>query len=122
MSNYDKEVKMRWGETDAYKEHTEKTANYTKEKWQEVNDGLNVIFLKFAECKKCGHAADSQEAQALVAELQNYITQNYYTCSSEILAGLGQMYISDERFKENIDKNGIGTAEFAAEVIEIYCN
>lgn len=122
MSNYGKEVKQRWGETDAYKEHTEKTAHYTEEKWQEVNGGLNAIFLKFAECKKCGHAADSHKAQVLVAELQNYITQNYYTCTNEILAGLGQMYISDERFKENIDKNGASTAEFVSEAIRIYCN
>ena len=122
MNNYEKEVKMRWGETAAYKEHNEKTANYTAGKWQEVNDGLMSVFAKFAECKKCGHSADSQEAQALVTELQNYITQNYYTCTNEILAGLGQMYIGDERFKENIDKNGADTAEFVSEAIQIYCN
>lgn len=30
---YEAEAKQRWGETDAYKEHTEKTAGYTKDKW-----------------------------------------------------------------------------------------
>ena len=118
---YEVEAKRRWGETDAYKEHQEKTADYSKDKWQEVNDGLMVIFTKFAECIKNGHTADSDETQALVRELQTYITENYYTCTNDILAGLGQMYVADERFKANIDKNGDGTAEFVREAIEIYC-
>ena len=119
---YEVEAKQRWGETDAYKEHAEKTAKYTKDKWQAVNDGLMVIFAKFAECMNNGNTADSDEAQALVKELQNYITENYYTCTNQILAGLGQMYIADERFKANIDKNGNGTAEFVSKAIESYIN
>ena len=121
MNKYDSEVKERWGETDAYKEHAEKTANYSKEKWQDVNDGLMAVLSKFAACMKGGHAADSDEAQALVKELQNYITENYYTCTDEILAGLGQMYIADERFKNNIDKHTPGTAEFVSQAITTYC-
>ena len=121
MNNYDIEVKERWSDTDAYKEHKEKTANYTEEKWQAVNDGLNRVFAKFAECKKNGYTADSVEAQVLVKELQDYITKNYYTCTNQILAGLGQMYVADERFKENIDKHSVGTAEFVRNAIEICC-
>ena len=119
---YEVEVKQRWGETDAYKEHKQRTANYSKDKWQEVNDGLMSVFAKFAECKKNGNTADLDDAQALVKELQNYITENYYTCTKEILAGLGQMYVADERFKTNIDKNGDGTAEFVSKAIENYIN
>ena len=118
---YETEAKQRWGETEAYKEYEQKTANYTKDKTQQVNDGLMTVFAKFAECMNAGNTADSAEAQALVKELQNYITENYYTCTNQILAGLGQMYVADERFKTNIDKNGDGTAEFASKSIEIYC-
>ena len=121
MNNYDIEVKERWGETEAYNEYAEKTASYTKDKWQQVNDGLNAVLAKFAECMNNGHTADSPEAQALVKELQNYITENYYTCTNEILAGLGQMYVADERFKTNIDKHSFGTAEFMSQAIKIYC-
>ena len=120
MNNYDIEVKQHWGETDAYKEHAEKTTNYSKDKWQEVNVGLMTVLAKFAECMNAGNTVDSDEAQTLVKELQNYITENYYTCTNQILAGLGQMYIADERFKTNIDKNGNGTAEFASKSIEAY--
>ena len=122
MNNYDIEVKERFGNTDAYKEHEQKTADYTKDKWQAVNDGLMVIFTKFAECMKNGNTTDSDEAQALVKELQDYITENYYTCTKEILVGLGQVYVADERFKTNIDKNGDGTAEFVSTAIESYTN
>ena len=110
----------RYGNTAAYREHEQKTKNYTKEKWAEANDGLMAIFAEFAVCKQSGAEADSNEAQALVAKLQTHITANYYTCTDEILAGLGKMYVADERFKKNIDKYGEGTAEFAAEGIRIY--
>ena len=121
MSNYETEARSRWGDTDAYREHEQKTKNYTKAKWAEANDGLMAIFAEFAACKDSGASADSDEAQALVAKLQAYITANYYTCTDEILSGLGQMYVADERFKKNIDKNCEGTAEFAAEAIEAFC-
>ena len=120
MDNYVKEVRERWGATDAYREHEQQTKNYTKEKWAEANNGLMAIFAEFASCKANGASADSNEAQALVAKLQAHITANYYTCTDEILAGLGKMYVADERFKKNIDKYGEGTAEFAAEGIRIY--
>ena len=121
MNNtYKTEARFRWGVTDAYREHEQKTKNYTKEKWAEANDGMMAIFAEFAACKKNGASADSDEAQALVAKLQAHITENYYTCTHEILAGLGKMYVADERFKKNIDKYGEGTAEYAAEGIRIY--
>ena len=118
---YDTEVRSRWGATAVYREHEQKTKNYTKEKWVEANDGLMAIFAEFAACKNSGASADSTEAQALVAKLQAHITANYYTCTDEILAGLGKMYVGDERFKKNIDKYGEGTAEFASTAIEAYC-
>ena len=120
MKNYETEARERWGNTDAYREHEQKTKNYTKEKWTEANDGLMAIFAEFAALKNCGAAADSAEAQALVAKLQSHITANYYTCTDEILAGLGKMYVADERFKKNIDKSGEDTAEYASEAIAKY--
>ena len=120
MKNYETEARSRWGATDAYREHEQKTKKYTKEKWTEANDGLMAIFAEFAALKNRGASADSAEAQALVAKLQAHITESYYTCADEILAGLGQMYVADERFKKNIDKYGDGTAEFVSEGIRRY--
>ena len=120
MKSYETEARTRWGNTDAYREHEQKTKNYTKEKWTEINDGLMAIFAEFAEFKNDGYGVNAPEVQSLVVKLQEYITQNYYTCTNKILVGLGKMYVADERFKKNIDKYGEGTAEFAAEGIKIY--
>lgn len=121
MNDYASEAKQRFGETAAYKEYSEKTATYTKDKMQEVNNGLMALLAKFNACKQGGNTADSEAAQSLVKKLQNYLTENYYTCTNEILEGLGQTYAGDERFKANIDKNGNGTAEYISKAIEIYC-
>ena len=121
MKNYETEARERYGNTTAYREHEHKTKNYTKEKWAEANDGLMAIFAEFGSCKDSGASADSAETQKLVAKLQAYITEHYYTCTDEILAGLGKMYVTDERFKKNIDKYGEGTAEFVSAAIAVYC-
>ncbi len=117
---YADEAKQRWGSTDAYKESEQKTAGYSADKWNDVNAGLNAVLAEFAAIKD-GTAPESEAAQSLVKKLQTYITDNFYTCTDEILKGLGQMYVADDRFKTNIDKNGIGTAEFISEAIKIYC-
>ena len=121
-SVHNTEAHERWGGTDAYKESQAKTAGYSKEKWNDVLAGMNGVFAEFAECKKCGESTDSETAQQLVKKLQDYITANFYHCTNDILAGLGQMYVCDERFKNDIDSHGEGTAEFAAEAIRGYCN
>ena len=119
-NRYAEEVKQRWGNTDAYKESEQKTAGYSADKWNNVSDGLNAVLAEFALIKG-SDSPESETAQTLVKKLQSYITENFYTCTPEILRGLGQMYVADERFKSNIDKNGKGTAEFIAEAIGIYC-
>ena len=121
MKKHEIEVRDRYGNTAAYREHEKKTKNYTKEKWTATNDGLMAIFAEFAKYKSSKFAPNSLEVQSLVGKLQDFITKNYYTCTNEILAGLGQMYVVDERFKKNIDKYGEGTAEFASKAITTYC-
>ena len=116
------EAKEKWGKTDAYKEHAEKTKDYSKDKWSNLADDMNDIMAEFALCMKNGNDADSDAAQELVKALQNHITENYYNCTNPILAGLGMMYVGDERFKNNIDKHGDGTAQFICDAITIYCS
>ena len=118
FANYKNEVKEKWGNTDAYKEYSQKT--YSNEKFNSMTAGLDNIMEEFAVCMNSGANPDSDEAESLVEKLQGYITENFYTCTNEILAGLGQMYIGDERFKNNIDKHSEGTAEFVSKAIEYY--
>lgn len=115
------EAKEKWGSTDAYREHAERTKNYSKQKWGDLAEGMDHIMAEFAVCMRKGETPESSEAQNLVKLLQSHITKNYYHCTNEILAGLGQMYVADERFKNNIDKHADGTAEFIREAITAYC-
>ena len=122
FEKYKSEVKEKWGQTTAYKEHEEKTKQYSKEKWNILAGEMNDVFVEFAACMKSGEKPGSAKVQNLVKMLQDHITQNYYLCTDEILAGLGQMYIQDERFKNNIDMNADGTTVFVCEAIEFYCH
>ncbi len=120
MKGYETEAHERWGDTSEYREHEQKTKHYTKEKWAEVNEGLMALFAEFCKFKNKGFATNSLVVQTLVVKLRDYITQSYYTCTNEILSGLGEMYVADERFKKNIDQYGEGTAEFVSDAIAVY--
>ena len=121
FEKYKTEVKEKWGKTDAYREHAERTKNYSKQKWNDLAEEMDRIMADFAVCMKKVKTPDSTEVQNLVKTLQNHITENYYLCTNEILEGLGQMYAADERFRNNIDKHADGTAAFICEAIKVYC-
>ena len=115
LDNYAAEAKSKWGSTDAYKEYEKKA-----EKAQNSTEALMALFGEIGTLRHL--PADATEVQAAVAGIQAFITANYYTCTKQIFAGLGQMYIADDRFRQNIDKvGGEGTAEFVSRAIEIYC-
>ena len=120
FEKYKAEAKEKWGQTQAYREYEEK--NYSKQKQDALAEGMDCIMAEFALCMRNSAEPDSAEAQNLVKMLQDHITENYYHCTNQILAGLGQMYVADERFKNNIDKHADGTAAFICEAIEVYCH
>ena len=121
FEKYKSEAKERWGSTAAYGEYTEKTKDYSGQQWNDLAAGLDGIMADFAACMKTGNLPTSAAAQELVKTLQNYITAHCYHCTDEILYGLGQMYVGDERFQANIDKHAAGTAEFSRAAITAYC-
>ena len=121
FEKYKAEAQEKWGKTEAYQEHAEKTKGYSKDKWNSLAAGLDAIMGQFAESMKHGDAPDSDAAQNLVKALQRHITENYYTCTKEILFGLGQMYVADDRFRSNIDQHAEGTAAFIRQAITVYC-
>ena len=119
FKSYEKEVKQRWGKSDAYKESKKNLEGQTAEDIKKTGDALMNIFTKFGAMKD----GDVADALYLVEELKNFITDNYYSCDDYALQSLGYMYVSDDRFKANIDKKGgDGTAEFVNRCIEGYLN
>ena len=120
LDEYAAQAKASWGKTAAYKEFEEKSKDRSKEEDLKVHQGLIDIFAELGAIRETDPA--SEQAQALVKKLQDYITGNYYTCTKEILSGLGKMYAGGGDFTTNIDRfGGEGTAEFAHRAIEIYC-
>ena len=120
IDEYAAQAKASWGNTPAYKEFEEKSKGRTKEQDRDISLGMMDIFAEFGAIRTTDPA--SEEAQALVKKLQDYITENFYTCTDEILNGLGKMYSGGGEFTKNIDSyGGEGTAEFAHQAIEIYC-
>ena len=79
------------------------------------------LFYEFGKMKDSDPA--SAQVQKQVKKLQDFITDNFYTCTKEILSGLGQMYSAGGEFTENIDKaGGEGTAEFTAKAVSFFCS
>ena len=115
------EVRERWGDTGAYKESERRTANYSANDWNDLSAGMDAIMAGFAELKASGAAPDDEPARLQVEKLKQFITERMYTCTDEILSGLGQMYVADERFTKNIDKHGEGTAAYVSACIKSYC-
>ena len=114
------EAKEKWGQTPAYTEYETRTKGYSESKWDDLACGMDRIMAEFARCMKNGEMPDSPKAQALVNKLQTYISEHYYHCTNEILASLGQMYVADERFRNNIDQHAAGTAEFICKAITFH--
>ena len=120
MSKYNKEVKERWGETKAYKEYEGKTRNYTEGKWDLLKEKMQEIFGKFSSYLKEDIPSNDPKTQSLVCELQTFITNNFYTCTKEILKVLAMMYVCDSRFTEFIDIGGDGTSLYVLEAVKYY--
>lgn len=115
LEQYKEEVRERWGNTRAFKEYKQRNVSQSGS----VNEFMS-LFSDFGEMRNTDPAEKS--VQDKVRALQSFITENFYTCTDEILMGLGEMYVSDERFKQNIDSaGGEGTAEFVKQAIACYC-
>ena len=120
IDEYAKQAKESWGNTKEFKEFEKKQKNRSDEETKMVNQQLMMVFAEFGKIKS--EKYESEEAQNLVKKLQNFITDNFYNCSNEILSGLGKMYASGGDFTKNIDEfAGEGTAVFVDKAIEYYC-
>lgn len=118
MNDYTSEAKERWSKTPEYREFESRKA--TPALQQIIAKEMMAIFAEFGEIKDT--SPDSLIAQTFVEKLQNFISGHFYQCSNETLKSLGEMYIADERFKNNIDEcGGEGTAEFVSAAIKVYC-
>lgn len=119
FNQYANEVKEKWGNTSQYEEY--KTRNRSKQELEGINNRFMNIFTELGSLKHL--SVEDEKVQEKIKSLQEFITDNYYSCTKEILKGLGKMYVDDERFRNNIDRaGGNGTAEFVNQAISTYCS
>lgn len=120
-TQYQTEARARWGQTDAWQAYANKTKDYSRDTWQHLETEMDGIFAAFAACLQQGLSPDNARVQQQVQQLQQHITHGYYPCTDQILRGLGQMYVLDDRFRHHIDRHGAGTADFVSQAILIHC-
>ena len=111
------EAKERWGETDAYKQSTARTARYTKQDWEAMKAEMDRIYQQLLDLMAAGTPATDTAAMDVAEQHRAHITKWFYDCPKQAHAGLGQMYVADARFTGNIDKAGEGLAEYLSAAI-----
>ena len=120
IDEYGAQAETLYGKTDAWQEYKQKTNNRSKAQEQALGEGIMELFTTLGTMKEL--SPESPEVQSWVTELQNYITEHFYTCTPQILQGLGEMYAGGGSMTENIDAaGGTGTGAFALEAIKVYC-
>lgn len=111
------EAADRWADGSAYEESSRRTASYTPEDWKRQQSEAAEIYRNLASLLDDGVPPESADAATLVDDHRASITRWFYECTPEIHAGLGEMYVADERFRRNINRAGIGLAEYLSEAI-----
>lgn len=123
LDEYAAQAKASWGHTPQWKEYEEKWAGRSKGEQVAMGKNLMELFVPFGRMSAEGADPSCEEAQAQVAKIQAFITENCYTCTDEILAGLGRAYGAGGDFTRNIDAAaGPGAAVFAAAAVRAYCD
>lgn len=120
LDEYSRQAKTLYGKTEAYREYTQKSKNRSHQQEQALGDQVMDFFARLGKMRPC--APDSKPTQEWVRELQVFLTEHFYTCTPQILKGLGEVYAGGGSMTENIDRvGGAGTAQLAHDAIEIYC-
>jgi len=117
-AQYDAEVEERWGETDAYRESRRRTSSYTKEDWLRIKAEGADVERRFAEALRSGVAADSEQAMDVAEEHRQHISRWFYDCPPEMHAGLGRMYVEDERFTAHYEQIAPGLAQYVSTAVQ----
>src|SRR4051794_940975 len=117
-AQYEGEVEERWGETDAYAASKRKTAAYSKDDWVQIKAEQEEIGRRFVAAMHSGAAPDSEHAMDVAEAHRQSISRNFYDCSPEMHAGLGRMYVEDERFTATYEQMAPGLAEYVSTAVQ----
>jgi len=116
-SQYEEEVRQRWGDTDAYKEAARRTGSYSKEDWVRIQAENDDLMRQLAARLTAGASSDDEDVLELAEGLRLHIDRWYYPCSHAMHVQLADMYEADPRFTSGIDRHGAGLTPFVAAAI-----
>ena len=116
--DYEREAEERWGDTEAWAQSQRRTTAYTKDDWVRIKAEGEDIETGFAEALQSGVPADSARAMDLAEEHRQQISRNFYDCPPQMHAGLGRMYVEDERFTAHYEQRAAGLAQYVSEAVQ----
>lgn len=117
-AKYAEEAERRWGETEAYRESARRTKRYGKAEWAEIRAEGDEILAAFAALHAEGAAPDGAEAMEVAERHRGHISRWFYSCSRELHAALGEMYVADPRFTAFYERHGEGLAAFVRAAVQ----
>jgi MerR family transcriptional regulator, thiopeptide resistance regulator len=116
-TEHEDEVRERWGHTEAYRESARRAATYTDEDWRAIKAESEDIIRAFAASRDRGEPADGEAARALAERHRRQISERFYQCPPRMHRGLAEMYIADERFRQNYEQVAPGLARYVHDAI-----
>jgi DNA-binding transcriptional MerR regulator len=116
--DYEREAEERWGDTEAWTQSQRRTAAYTKEDWVRIKQEGEDVEVRFAAALQAGVPADSEQAMDIAEEHRQQISRNFYDCPPGMHAGLGRMYVEDERFTAHYENRAAGLAQYVSTAIQ----
>jgi DNA-binding transcriptional MerR regulator len=117
-ADYEDEVRERWGDTDAYRESARRTKAYTKQDWERFRAESEEIGLAIVALMDEGVPPQDPRAMDQVERYRRQIDRWFYTCSHEMHANLGRMYVADPRFTATYEKVHVGMAQYVCDAIQ----
>ncbi|MFD8984038.1 MerR family transcriptional regulator [Streptomyces sp. NPDC059564] len=114
---YAEEAEQRWGHTDTYAESQRRAASYTKDDWKRMQDEAAAWSARYAALMESGESPEGEAAMDMAEEHRLHITKWFYDCPYEMHTCLGEMYVSDERFKAFYDAMRPGLSEHLRDAI-----
>jgi MerR family transcriptional regulator, thiopeptide resistance regulator len=114
---YAEEAERRWGDTEAYRVSVQRTKSYGEADWRKIKDEQAAIFSDAAAAQRDGVRADEPRAMDIAERHRLAIDRWFYPCSHRMHRGLADLWQSDRRFADNIDKHGAGLTDYLAAAV-----
>lgn len=117
-TQYEDEVRERWGETDAYKESMRRVKQYTKADWQRFADEQQQVHNAIIQLMDEGVPPTDERAMDALERHRLLIDRWFYPCSRQMHANISEAYVTDDRFRKTYENMREGMAQYVYDAIQ----